>query len=107
MPGTSCRTWREEAAGELDGEGWGGAEAESLSPGLRCFTCSSLHKEETCQQTLRCPLSQPFCKAILSQWDTGEWPRAPQGTQPSEGLRPEPLQHESPFFCPRSQDRSL
>lgn len=74
------------------------AEAEPLSPGLRCYTCSSLHKEEACQQTLPCSLSQRFCKAILSRWDTGEWPRAPPGTRPSEGLLPDPLQRDSPFL---------
>ncbi|XP_027992469.2 glycosylphosphatidylinositol-anchored high density lipoprotein-binding protein 1 [Eptesicus fuscus] len=42
--------------------------------GLRCYTCSSLHKGETCQQTLRCPLSQRFCKAIISRWDTESAP---------------------------------
>lgn len=78
----------------------------SLSPGLRCYACSSLTEGQTCRETLRCPLTQRFCKAFVSRWDSGEWPRTPRGARPSAGLLPSPLPRD-PRLCPPPESGPL
>nr|XP_019567845.1 PREDICTED: glycosylphosphatidylinositol-anchored high density lipoprotein-binding protein 1 isoform X1 [Rhinolophus sinicus] len=54
---------------EDDDKGSGG-------PGwLQCYTCQALHEGQDCKETRSCPLSQPFCKTLNSQWNTesGPW----------------------------------
>ncbi|CAK6438994.1 unnamed protein product, partial [Pipistrellus nathusii] len=42
--------------------------------GLRCYACSSLTEGQTCRETLCCPLTQRFCKAFVSRWDSESGP---------------------------------
>lgn len=41
---------------------------------LQCYSCDLLHREEGCNQTQSCHLSETFCKTLISQGNTGEWP---------------------------------
>ncbi|XP_008571769.1 PREDICTED: glycosylphosphatidylinositol-anchored high density lipoprotein-binding protein 1 [Galeopterus variegatus] len=46
-------------------------EATRLPPGLlQCYTCQSLHREDSCNQTQRCSHSQTFCTTLIAHGST-------------------------------------
>ncbi|KAF6099421.1 glycosylphosphatidylinositol anchored high density lipoprotein binding protein 1 [Phyllostomus discolor] len=63
---------REEEEEEEEEED--GAAAGSRGGGLQCYSCQSLPQQERCHQTRSCRPSEPFCKTIVSEGDTGSGP---------------------------------
>lgn len=54
---------------------WGqgpGLSTPCLPALLRCYSCPSLRRGESCNQTQSCSPSQAFCKALVSDGQTGE-----------------------------------
>ncbi|XP_062936179.1 glycosylphosphatidylinositol-anchored high density lipoprotein-binding protein 1 [Cynocephalus volans] len=80
-PGRGPAQEEEEDNGdlELDSEGYDDDEEDeeedeaSMTPGrglLQCYTCQSLHREDSCNQTQRCSGSQTFCTTLIAHGST-------------------------------------